>query len=151
MRPPITSTGTGSRAGRFLIVLPLLYMAGIYHLSSISGAADAQATPFHSLFVLLKPNVQNFLHIPLFGVLAWLWHFSLSAWTGSSSRRSLLALTISFGYGILDELHQALVPGRFASLTDVALNGLGALVAVLLLFRHSKKLEFHSGSGWLTR
>ena len=39
------------------------------------------------------------------------------------------------GFGILDEGHQLYVPGRYASLTDIALNSLGAAFAVWLLSR----------------
>jgi len=137
--------------GHAALILPLAYMAAIYHLSSVPGDAQGQTTPFYSLLVLLKPNVQNFLHIPMFGLLAWLWHYSLAAWMSSSFSRLLVAASISTGYGILDELHQVLVPGRFASLTDVALNMLGALVMTFVLLRHSRRFEPHSPSRWRTR
>jgi VanZ family protein len=46
-----------------------------------------------------------------------------------------LALVLTLGCGILDEFHQATIPGRYGSLTDIALNILGALL-VIALIRH---------------
>lgn len=43
-----------------------------------------------------------------------------------------LALLLAVAYGLTDELHQAFVPGRNASLLDVGFDALGALVASLI-------------------
>ena len=59
-------------------------------------------------------------------------------------QRSLVAAaaTVAAGYGALDELHQAFVPGRTASSIDLGYDFLGAalaltaLVATFALIRH---------------
>jgi VanZ family protein len=46
-----------------------------------------------------------------------------------------LSFLFAAGYGVIDEIHQLQVPGRYASLTDIALNALGALLVLWLLNR----------------
>jgi hypothetical protein len=41
--------------------------------------------------------------------------------------RSILAWTITVLYGVIDERHQARVPGRDASILDIVTDGFGAL------------------------
>lgn len=47
-------------------------------------------------------------------------------------RPTLLALALSLGYGLLDELHQAQVPGRFARVSDWFADAIGAGLALPL-------------------
>jgi VanZ family protein len=51
----------------------------------------------------------------------------------SSLRGAAIAFAIALACAVLDELHQAVVPGRTASLHDVVLDALGALVALAYL------------------
>jgi VanZ family protein len=49
-------------------------------------------------------------------------------------RRNLLAAgAFSFAWAILDEVHQSFIPGRFASLKDVAFDLLGIAAAAALM------------------
>lgn len=74
----------------------------------------------------LAPIIQNLLHIPVFGLLAYLWlrAFCTSKRPFAICWMSALLFTIAFG--VVDELHQAHVPGRYAGLLDIALNIIGA-------------------------
>jgi VanZ family protein len=117
----------------FYLVLTFGYMGGIYWLSSIPGHIDPEETGLYGIISWTPPALQNLLHIPLFGILAWLWYRTLGCWF--ANRRVLLSLSFLFaaGYGVIDEYHQLQVPGRYASLTDIALNSLGALLVLSLL------------------
>ena len=117
------------------LLLTLGYMAGIYFLSSIPGEADPQNALLSSIILWTPPALQNLVHIPLFGILAWLWCRTLGAWIKNSRLLFMLAFMLTTGFGILDEWHQLYVPGRYASITDTALNALGAAIAVWLLSR----------------
>jgi VanZ family protein len=110
-------------------------MTGIYWLSSIPGEADPEGTLLSGIILWTPPAVQNLAHIPLFGVLAWLWYRSLNAWMKNTRLLLSSAFLLATGFGILDEWHQLSVPGRYASLTDIALNTLGAAFAVWLVSR----------------
>ena len=54
----------------------------------------------------------------------------------------ILAIILSIVYGIIDELHQYFVPGRYADIHDVFMNAAGILLAGILysltLFRRNK-------------
>ena len=89
----------------------------------------------------LKPGIQNLLHIPVFALLAFLW---LRAFC--SINQSFLLCCISAGlvtivFGVLDELHQLYVPGRYAGLLDIILNSIGAVmgIAAIALNRRTQK------------
>ena len=110
-------------------------MAGIYWLSSIPGEADPESTLLSGIILWTPPAIQNLAHIPLFGILAWLWYRSLSAWMKNGRLLFSSAFLLATGFGILDEWHQLYVPGRYASFTDIALNTLGATFAVWLIYR----------------
>lgn len=107
------------------ILLPLAWAGIIYGLSAIPGTVE---TPEGGrvLFEWLPPDLQNLLHIPVFAVLAALLCRALVAWP--LERRSVIAIALlaTAAWGVLDEWHQASVPGRYSSLTDVILDGIGA-------------------------
>lgn len=44
----------------------------------------------------------------------------------------LLVLLIAFIYGISDEIHQAFVPGRTASIFDAISDGFGGLIGAII-------------------
>jgi VanZ family protein len=113
---------------RYCVIWPLLYMAGIFGLSSISdqGAANSMLNPL----AWISPNVQNFLHLPLYGGLASLWFWGLRHWMAESGYKYVLVLILTLGYGFLDEWHQTFVPGRYGTLTDVVFDFLGAAIGL---------------------
>lgn len=50
----------------------------------------------------------------------------------SMSRTGVIAVLLSFAYGISDEIHQSFVPERFASVPDAIANLAGAVTGVVL-------------------
>jgi hypothetical protein len=103
---------------------PLMYMSLIWVLSSIPGGS----VHVSGAEWLTDPTIQNFLHIPLFGGLAYVWLKSLLKL--QTSTPLLLAAAIAVAYGIIDEWHQSFVPGRYASAVDVALDSVGIALAL---------------------
>lgn len=70
----------------------------------------------------------------------------LSALATLATGRPLVGALLAVGYGVTDELHQSLVPGRFPSLGDLAADAIGAalgagLVAYLLRRDESPTIE----------
>ena len=59
----------------------------------------------------------------------------------------LLTLAIAICYGVLDELHQMLVPGRSAELLDWIADALGAACGVLITFFLLKKFKKEAETG----
>ena len=107
---------------------PLLLMGLIFVLSSVPGRVEEG---MFRVLTELDPTWQNLLHLPVFALLQYLWlrGFALNGKTGKAA--VVLSFIITLGYGALDELHQYFVPGRYASLLDVLLDGGGAVLGVL--------------------
>jgi hypothetical protein len=114
------------------VSLPLLLMAVLYWFSSLPGTPLPDDIALYRLLNWLPPTVQNILHVPAYGALALAWRWALRAWLRTSGAGTLGACAISFTWGLLDEWHQAFVPGRFASLTDVALDATGIALGIWL-------------------
>ncbi len=103
-----------------VLLAPIVYMLAIWVLSSIPGGSlDIKGMDW-----LTAPTTQNLLHIPLYGGLAYVWVVSLLRL--NHTRPLVLAAVLTIAYGIVDEYHQSFVPGRYASVADVALNCVGA-------------------------
>lgn len=97
-----------------------LYMALIFLLSGRARVPVPEGLPDAAL------------HMPEFFVLGCLLSRAFLATLLPRASALGLALGTSIGYGLLDELHQSFVPGRVASLGDVAADGAGAMLAVML-------------------
>ena len=115
---------------RTCLIWPLIYQLGIFCLSSIpdQGQENTALNPL----VWMSPNVQNSLHIPLYGGLALTWFFALRHWFIKPWHFYLLSLLLTVGYGALDEWHQTFVPGRYGSFTDASFDLIGALFGLLI-------------------
>jgi len=116
---------------RYSVIWPLLYMAGIFCLSSIPdyGTSNSSLNPL----AWIAPNVQNFLHLPVYAGLASLWFWALRHWMTESGYRIVLTLVLTVGFGLFDEWHQTFVPGRFGSWTDAGFNVIGAVMGLWVM------------------
>lgn len=76
-------------------------------------------------------------HLFEYGVLAWLVLRALAA-SGLTRRQSLrAAFLFCVVFAVSDEWHQTFVPGRHGKVRDVALDTLGAALALSVLARRS--------------
>ncbi len=92
---------------------------------------------------LLNFLIRKLSHFTEYAVLACLGYLALSLGLQQPQQRALwLALVCSTLYAFTDEFHQVFVPGRQAMLTDVLIDALGGLIAILLL----KRLSLHPQS-----
>ncbi len=96
----------------------------MFILSSIPGGVENEH--------LLSSRVTNMLHIPAYGLLALLWIFTLRDHGVTEHRSMCVAFLVASGYGVLTELNQVWVPGRFPSAFDVMLNVAGSLIFIWL-------------------
>jgi VanZ family protein len=98
---------------------------------------DGSATHF-SFLMNLQPDIQNLLHIPVFGLLSYLWLLAfckcsrpfIVCWTS--------ALLITVIFGVFDEIHQMAVPGRYAGMLDILLNTIGAGLGIGVFALHRR-------------
>lgn len=103
--------------------LPVAAWAGVLYLASGRSSLPSPGGGWDKI-----------QHVAAYAVLGVL---SLRAFHGGLSRLRagavLGAALFTVGYGALDEFHQSFVPGRHPSLGDLAADGAGAVVAVLLV------------------
>jgi VanZ family protein len=102
------------------LTLALAYMALIFWLSSRPGNQVGIPEPWDKL-----------VHATAFGVLAWLWY--------PLTKSPLWAWGIAALYGLSDEIHQGLVPGRARDIQDWIADMVGALIAITLAQRLTSK------------
>ena len=102
---------------------PLALMGLIFYLSAqpnlSSGLGD--------LDLILRKGA----HMAEYGLLALLW------WRALNTRQPWPAVAIAIAYAVTDEVHQSFVDGRHGAWYDVAIDGVGAVLAVVL-FRASR-------------
>jgi hypothetical protein len=69
-------------------------------------------------------------HITIFFALALFFFISFirGRW---NSKLFIFSILVLIAYGILDEIHQFFVPGRYSSFVDVGFNSLGILLAFM--------------------
>ena len=115
-------------ASHWRILLPLAYMAGLLLLSSVPG--DDPNVAGGAIIEWLTPQWQNMLHIPLYAGLAASWLWALSG--RPHHLRLILAFALTVAWAVFDEAYQTTVPGRYGSVTDMALNVIGASLAICL-------------------
>lgn len=118
---------------RFRYLLPVCYMAALFYVSSLPGHV-MEADP---VFRWITPNLQNLLHVPVYGGLALCWWWALETRIAAKRPRLIAAFTLTVMYGLVDESWQLYIPGRYGSLTDLALNALGAAIALWVVARRS--------------
>ncbi|GAB6162459.1 hypothetical protein JCM12298_16180 [Desulfothermus naphthae] len=86
-------------------------------------------------FMDIKPSVQNFLHIPMF--IFWVIflnnpRFNIKTLLINEKRKILF---FGFLFGVLLEVIQIPVPGRYGSLEDILFNLLGVTIGCVWLFK----------------
>lgn len=127
--------GSNAKLGGFLLSWRLsMAFTVAYMLALLNGSCvptdGSELESHHSLwFLSLVPaTLQNFLHIPAYALLVFLWRWTLESLRIRTAKTVSLALTISFG--VFQEWAQSLVPGRFASFYDVVFDSTGAAIGV---------------------
>ena len=111
-------------------LLTAALLAAIYWTSSIPDLSTTESDPLLLL-------AQNLAHAPVFAALAFCWLRALSGAmeiSGPAYGAAALATSVC---AVLDEWHQAFVPGRHCSVGDVLMDvaGIGAMLVIVRLSR----------------
>lgn len=107
------------------IVPALLWMLGIFALSSQGSLPQAPGISSQLMAVAG--------HLIAFGVLAILIAWGTGIDFSPLSRRMLAAYALTVFYGVSDEIHQSFVPGRYATVQDVAIDAIGAAAGLSVM------------------
>jgi len=124
---------------------PALWMAVIMVLSSDVGSAEHTGRWLVPLLRLLAPSatptqldalhglVRKAGHLTEYAMLAALWYRAFARGRHLTPRAAAtIAFAICLVWAILDEARQSLEPSRTASIKDVAIDAIGALLAMLV-------------------
>ncbi|TDL32910.1 hypothetical protein E2R51_09610 [Jeotgalibacillus sp. S-D1] len=115
---------------RLCMILPLLYMILIWTLSSMPDDAVVKL-PSNSVDRFFKES----MHLIEFGILHLLFILALLVNGKLTVATHVVAAVFASFYGFLDEIHQAFVPWRSATVVDAVKDVLGVLVVYLLIQR----------------
>src|SRR5574337_876765 len=101
----------------------LIYAATIFYLSSLPK-------PHEQLPEYLRDVSDKLLHVAEYGILGVLWYrvFRWASGPRIAASAVLWAIVAGSIYGITDEVHQAFVPMRTASLLDWIADALGSAI-----------------------
>ena len=131
------------------ISLPILWMCVLQFLSGIPNPLHFEEIGIKDTFMSdlshavhdFDPDFQNFMHLPLFGMLGLLWAWALQYWKHPRRLYLQWLLGIVLGYGAINELTQAFVPGRFPGLEDLSFNWIGSILAIILFLWLKRRLK----------
>ncbi len=114
---------------RLRTLVPVAWMAVIWGLSSLPAAADQTIGG-----IWIPVFAQKMAHVIVYGALGvmWFWVFDGGRVVKAPAVWSCCLVT---AYAAIDEFHQTFVPGRFGSPRDVALDTVGAALAVIVIAR----------------
>ena len=118
---------------RFIRWLPsLLWMAVIFYLSSRTGD---DLGGWLDTFRQWIPMMEGFDwgHFAAYFILAWTYLWGLHPKRLSLGIKLTVILLCVF-YGLTDEFHQSFVPGRTPDWMDIRNDGIGAALAMLMLY-----------------
>ena len=106
----------------------IIYLSSIPDKSILGGSS------------LSEQVISNLAHIPAYAVLTFLWFkaFSYRGFGIRSKVFTLITLVCLLAFAVSDEFHQSYVPGRTASLMDIAIDALGISLG-FLAFRFQRK------------
>lgn len=110
---------------RVSVLILLVYMGCILGLSLVPDEETSG-----SMLGWVPPDLQNLLHIPAFGILAVLWVWALYSHGLSEGRYFRFAFIFSMLFGLLSEIGQTFIPGRYPSITDFVFDAAGIIVGL---------------------
>ena len=111
------------------VLLVAIYMLMILATSLIPMDREIEGL---NLIINIKPHIQNFLHIPVYALLAILWFRLFDLYQTNQRKSFCLVLLIAIGFGIINEWIQFFIPGRYLSLADMVFNTIGVFSGILI-------------------
>ncbi len=126
-------------------IATLAYASLLLLAAVIPGEIDGPTPSFTSLEPV---RAIDLLHVPAYGLLAWLVLVMLKDYEITGLKGAMAAVILTTVCGATAELLQVMVPGRAASLLDCVLNGIGAAAGATLYFIVNTALRSSPTSSW---
>lgn len=140
---------------RVLLIPLLLWMIVIFWFSAqkaeesghISGTLSYQLIKTANHFFALEYDtdameqmaekidypVRKMAHATEYAILAVLMYLNICQYTPHTTKRYVLAWTGATLYAATDEFHQLFVEGRSGMISDVGIDGIGAVIGILMI------------------
>ena len=131
------------KLSKLRIVATVFYMLSILITSIIP--MDREITGLQP-FIDLSPSIQNLLHIPMFVILSILFFQILKDSRLEEWKKGTLIFVCCGSFGLLNEIIQIFVPGRYFGIADIVLNFIGTIVGILIYIYAER-----GRSGWICR
>ena len=112
--------------------VPAFIMAGV---SILSGSSGVQTGPIQFI------GMDKLGHLVVFGLLSVAWVRSMHEHALSQGMRLFLAVSLTTGFGLADELHQLTNPERTFEWGDLLADALGAFMGAAV-YLHSRWLRW---------
>jgi VanZ family protein len=107
-------------------VVVILIMAG--SLVPVAEIPEQEKTFWEKMMSVIT----NLMHVPMYGVLTLVSLHYFDCIRYSRKKGVVVSILIAMSVGILNEILQIFVPGRYGSLTDIILNVFGIIAGVVL-------------------
>lgn len=128
----------------FSILLAIIWMALIFIMSSFSSNESSNQSNYiveiiNSIFNITNIEVLNIIvrktaHFTEYFILGLLVYNMIHI----HNQKTYISIIICILYAISDEIHQIFVPGRNCQLLDIAIDGIGSLIAIFILYIANK-------------
>ena len=106
----------------FSWIITIFVAIVIFYMSTLTFGAEIPPTPF---------NIKSLIyHFSAFFFLSFFLLISLTK--GKNMNLIYIGLIIAVIYGISDEIHQIIIPGRYFTLSDIMVDSLGILFAGII-------------------
>ena len=119
---------------RLLRWVPALVMMAVIFILSAMPASKVPTFGTYDVYI------KKIGHAVGYGLLGAAYYYALPT-SLPRSVRWVAALALSLGFALSDEFHQSFVSGRTSSMRDVAIDGLGAVLALFLAAGYSSSIS----------
>ena len=120
------------KPSKLKILLLTFYILFLFGISLIPMDRPIEGLGF---IFAIEPTTKNLLHIPVYMLLAILWLQVLQPHEMSGRSKIVLVFLLSSLIGILTEVIQTKVPGRYPSALDATSNILGSIFGIALYYK----------------
>ena len=114
-----------------LMILVILIMAITRHLRWQDWLLLATAIVMSAGLALLISLPAKLIHLPEYILMAFLVNHALTV-TGGLRKQTMYVVIVCVLLGIMDETLQGLIPSRFFALQDIFVNGLSAVIRIMI-------------------
>lgn len=110
-------------------------------LKKLPFVKDLNEQDFSDLAEKLQLPVRKLAHFTMYAIGGVLFYMLFNEYNLEDKNKLIYSFCLCLTYAILDEVHQCFVPGRSAQITDVLIDSVGSILAIIITKKvHTKKV-----------